>query len=43
MKEYVSGLQQKDKVERIIKVITPQFSSIKRIKKKIYNLNKPNP
>lgn len=42
LKEYISGLQQKDKAKRIIDVITPQFSSIKQMKKKIYNLNKPS-
>lgn len=40
MKEYISDLQQKDKLERVIDVITPQFSSIKQMKKKIYNLNR---
>lgn len=43
LKEYMSDLQQKDKVERVIEVITPRLSSIKQIKKKIYNLNKPSP
>lgn len=41
LKVYIFGMQQqKDKGERIIDVITPQFSSIKQIKRKIYNLNK---
>lgn len=43
LKEYVSGLQQKDNAERIIEVITPQISLIRQIKKRIYNLNKPSP
>lgn len=41
LKEYISGTQQqKDKGERVINVITPEMSSIKNIKKRIYNLNK---
>lgn len=41
LKEYISGTQQqKDKGERVINMITPEMSSIKNIKKRIYNLNK---
>lgn len=43
LKEYISGMQQKDKPERIIEVIIPQFLLIKEIKRKIYNLSKLNP
>lgn len=42
LKEYISGMQQMDKPERVIEVITLQFSSITQIKRKIYNLNKPS-
>lgn len=37
LKEYISSLHQKEKPKRVIDVITLQFSSIKQIKKKLYN------
>lgn len=41
LKEYVADAQQrKDKGERIIHMINPKISSVKKVKKKIYNLTK---
>lgn len=41
LKEYISNTQQqKDKGERVINMITPKISSVKKIKKWIYYLNK---
>lgn len=41
LKEYVVNTQQqKDKGERVINVITPEVTSIKKIKKRIFNLTK---
>lgn len=41
LKEYVaSAQQQKDKGERIINMINPKLTSVKKIKKRIYNFTK---